>query len=181
MRLRSIGVFLLALVLTSFSNGWAQERFGGLAGTVMDSSSAPVPGATVTIINKQNGASRVTVTNGEGQYRVPDLEPGRYDVNIELSGFQKAEANDVLVLLGKTFDFSPKLQVGALTEVVNVTAESNRQIDLSSVTIAHNVTAEELDRIPKTRSFQGIALTSPGVNQGQIEGGFQVNGASGAE
>jgi hypothetical protein len=87
----------------------------------------------------------------------------------------------VLVLLGKTFDFSPKLQVGALTEVVNVTAESSRQIDLSSVTIAHNVTSEEFDRIPKTRSFQGIALTSPGVNQGQIEGGFQVNGASGAE
>ena len=49
------------------------------------------------------------------------------------------------------------------------------------MTIAHNVTAEEFDRMPKTRSFQGIALTSPGVNQGQIEGGFQVNGASGAE
>jgi protocatechuate 3,4-dioxygenase beta subunit len=84
MRLRSIGVFLLALVLTSFSNGWAQERFGGLAGTVMDSSSAPVPGATVTIINKQTNATRVTVTNGEGVYRVPDLEPGRYDVTVEL-------------------------------------------------------------------------------------------------
>ena len=59
--------------------------------------------------------------------------------------------------------------------------DAEKQIDLRSTTIAHNVTAEEFDRMPKARSFQGIALTSPGVNQGDIEGGFQVNGASGAE
>ena len=49
------------------------------------------------------------------------------------------------------------------------------------MTIAHNVTAEEIDRMPKARSFQDIALTAPSVNTGEIEGGFQVNGASGAE
>jgi len=44
-----------------------------------------------------------------------------------------------------------------------------------------SVSAEEFDRLPKTRSFQSIALTSPSVNAGEIEGGFQVNGASGSE
>jgi outer membrane receptor protein involved in Fe transport len=43
------------------------------------------------------------------------------------------------------------------------------------------VSAEEFDRLPKGRSFQSIALTAPSVNQGEIEGGLQVNGASGAE
>ena len=43
------------------------------------------------------------------------------------------------------------------------------------------MTAEEFDRLPKTRSFQSIALTAPSVNAGELEGGFQVNGASGAE
>ena len=52
---------------------------------------------------------------------------------------------------------------------------------MSSTTVTHNVTAEEFDRMPKARSFQGIALTAPSVNSGDIEGGFQVNGASGAE
>ena len=73
------------------------------------------------------------------------------------------------------------LKVGGVNEVVTVTADAEKQIDLRSTTIAHNVTAEEFDRMPKARSFQGIALTSPGVNQGEVEGGFQVNGASGAE
>ena len=58
---------------------------------------------------------------------------------------------------------------------------SHRSIDLTSTTIAHNVTAEELARLPKTRTFQDVALVAPSVNQGQIEGGLQVNGASGAE
>ncbi len=47
--------------------------------------------------------------------------------------------------------------------------------------IAHNVTAEEIDRMPKGRSFQSVAITAPSVNQGEIEGGLQVNGASGSE
>jgi hypothetical protein len=47
--------------------------------------------------------------------------------------------------------------------------------------VGHNVTAEEFDRMPKTRSFQSIAFTSPSVSQGDVEGGIQVNGASGAE
>ena len=73
------------------------------------------------------------------------------------------------------------MKVGGVTEVVTVTGDTETQIDLRSTTVAHNVTAEEFDRMPKARSFQSIALTSPGVNQGDIEGGFQVNGASGAE
>ena len=68
-----------------------------------------------------------------------------------------------------------------LTEVVSVTGEASRQLDLTSVTLSHNVTAEEFDRLPKSRSFQSIAMAAPGVNSGEIEGGFQVNGASSAE
>ena len=54
-------------------------------------------------------------------------------------------------------------------------------VDTRSTIIAHNVTAEEIDRMPKGRSFQSVAMTAPSVNSGDIEGGFQVNGASGSE
>ena len=67
----------------------------------------------------------------------------------------------MLVLLGRTIDFPATLKVGDVTEAVNVTAEAEKQIDLSSTTMAHNVTAEEFDRLPKARSFQCIALTAP--------------------
>jgi hypothetical protein len=180
MRLRSIGILLLGLILASFTAANAQERFGGLTGVITDPSGAAVPGATVTATNKTSGKVRTSVTTADGSYRILDLDPGRYVVIAELSGFQKAEDDNVLILLGRNIEFSPKLQVGAVTEVVNVTG-ATPQIDPKSTTVAHNVTAEEFDRLPKGRSFQSLALTAPSVNQGEIEGGFQVNGASGAE
>src|SRR5262249_35088965 len=179
MRFRHLGV--LALLLAMAVPVVAQERFGGLAGTVTDSSKLPVPGATVTATNKETGATRTVVTGGDGTYNLPEIRPGRYTVAIELQGFQKVTADDVLVLLGKTFNVSAELKPGQVSEVVNVTGDAEKQVDLKNVTLAHNVTSEEIDRLPKTRSFQGIALTAPGVNTGTVEGGFQVNGASGAE
>jgi hypothetical protein len=180
MRLRSIGVLLLGLIFVSFTPAIGQERFGGLVGVVTDASNAPVPGATITAKNKTSAVVHTTVSTADGSYRILDLEPGRYVVIAELSGFQKAEDDNVLILLGRNIDFSPKLQIGAVTEIVNVTG-ATPQIDPKSTTVAHNVTAEEFDRLPKARSFQNLALTAPSVNSGDIEGGFQVNGASGAE
>jgi hypothetical protein len=181
MVLRTIVALAASLLVATVHPAQAQERFGGLAGVVTDTTPAPVPGATITVTNNQTGATRVVVSGPDGSFRIPDLDPGRYTVVVELSGFQKVQADDVIVLLGRTVEFPAQLRVGAVTETVNVTAEASRQIDLTSVTTAHNVTQEEFDRMPKPRSFQGIALTAPSVNAGEVEGGFQVNGASGAE
>jgi hypothetical protein len=159
----------------------AQERFGGLSGTVSDAQKLAVPGATVTATNNETGAVRTATTSADGSYRIADLTPGRYTVTIELQGFQKVTVNDALVVLGKDFPINTELRPGALTEVVNVTGQIEKQIDLKDVTLAHNVTAEEFDQLPKARSFQAMAMTAPGVNSGDIEGGFQVHGASGAE
>ncbi|AMY08065.1 hypothetical protein LuPra_01253 [Luteitalea pratensis] len=158
----------------------AQERFGGLTGTVTDTSGAVLPGTTVTITNKGSGAVKSVVTSGDGVYNVPDLDPGRYAMVIELSGFAKSEIPDVAITLGKTIKIDTQLKVGDLTEVVQVSA-APQDIDVRSTLVAHNVREEEIDRMPKGRSFQSIALTAPSVNSGEIEGGFQVNGASGAE
>src|SRR5262245_27414354 len=174
------GLAALAFVLMACTLD-AQERFGSVAGTVTDTTNAAVPGATVTATNKETGATRVVVSGVDGTYRVPDLDPGRYSVSIELQGFQKVLIDDLIVLLGRTLTADARLQPGVLSEVVSVTADATKQLDLASVTLAHNVTAEEIDRLPKGRSFQSIALVAPGVNSGEIEGGFQVNGASSAE
>jgi hypothetical protein len=158
----------------------AQERFGGLTGVISDPSGAVLPGATISITSKTTNATRTVVTDDNGIYRVPDLDPGKYTLKVELSGFSRAEINDLDVLLGKTIKVDAALKVGSMSESVQVTAEKPA-IDLRSTLVAHNVTAEEIDRMPKGRSFQSIALTAPSVNSGEIEGGFQVNGASGAE
>src|SRR5215510_8592421 len=91
MRLRSIGVLLLGLILVSLTPATAQERFGGLEGVVKDSSAAPVPGATVTATNKTTATVRTVTSAADGSYKLLGLDPGRYSVVVELSGFQKAE------------------------------------------------------------------------------------------
>ena len=181
MRLRTLGVVLLGLLLTGVSTAWAQERFGGLTGAVTDQSQGALPGAVIAVTNTETGAMRTVVSEADGTFALRDLEPGRYNVTVELQGFQKLEAQNVLILLGRTSSFPAQLRLGQVSETVQVTADVVRQVDMQSTTIAHNVTAEEFNLMPKARSFQGVALTSPGVNQGDIEGGFQVNGASSAE
>ena len=109
----SVLVALLAVVATNAAT--AQERFGGLSGVLTDASQAPVPGATVTATNKQTGAIRTAVSGADGIYRIPDLEPGRYSVTVELPGFQKVQADDVLILLGRTADFPATLKVGGVS------------------------------------------------------------------
>ena len=176
-----ISALLVVMSVAITGLATAQERFGTLTGRVTDQQGAAVPGVTVTVTNPQTGEVRTFITDGNGQYIAADINPGRYIVAFELSGFSKVERADVSVLLGRTFELNAELRVGALTETVQVTGEVAPLVDTRSTLIAHNVSAEEFDRLPKGRSFQSIALTAPSVNQGEIEGGIQVNGASGAE
>jgi hypothetical protein len=175
----SVVLATVALVFTTAAA--AQERFGTLQGKVIDEQGQPVPGVTVTVTNAQSGAPRSFVTDANGQYLASDLNPGRYTVAFELTGFTKVERNDVSVVLGRTFQVDAQMRVGQITESVQVTGEATPLVDTRSTLIAHNVSAEEFDRLPKARSFQSVALTAPSVNQGEVEGGMQVNGASGAE
>ena len=146
-----------------------------------DQQGAAIPGVTVSVTSLTSGETRTFLTDINGQFLASDLNPGRYKVLFELAGFTRVERPDVSVALGRTFEVNTEMSVGGVTETVQVTAEASPLVDNRSTLIAHNVSAEEFDRLPKGRSFQSIALTAPSVNSGEVEGGFQVNGASGAE
>ncbi len=108
--LASAVALLVAMLATPVG---AQERFSGLTGTVSDASGAVLPGVTVAITNKQTGKVFTAVTDANGVYRVLDLEPGRYSVKFELSGFAAKEVPDVNLLLGKTLPSTPRSRSAA--------------------------------------------------------------------
>jgi len=172
-------VVLCVLLLTSIPV-WGQQSFGNLSGTVTDPTGAVVPGVAVTVTNAATHRVFNTRTGGDGTYRATDLDPGRYSVAFEKTGFSRYEVPDVIVLVGRTLKVEAALQVGSVTQTVQVT-EAPPLIDTGSTMVAHNVTSEEFALLPKPRGFQGIAIFSPSVNTGEIEGGYQINGASGAE
>ena len=176
-----MSALVLALALMITAHATAQERFGTLQGRVTDQQAASIPGVTVSVTSLASGETRTFVTDANGQFVAADLNPGRYKVLFELTGFTRVERPDVSVVLGRTFEVNTQMTVGGVTESVQVTADASPLVDNRSTLIAHNVSADEFDRLPKARSFQSIALTAPSVNSGEVEGGFQVNGASGAE
>jgi hypothetical protein len=180
---RFLRIFLssaLVLVLLAGIGLLAQERFSSATGTVTDTSKGVLPGVSVTVTNKESGRATKVVTGGDGRFFARDIEPGHYSLVFELKGFRKLEVSDVALLLGRTLTYDAVMQVGGLEQVVTV-ADAPSVIDLAATVVAHNVTEDEFDRMPKARSFQDVALTSPSVNSGKVEGGIQINGASGAE
>jgi len=171
---------LLLILLTSGSVATAQERFSEINGTAMDSSGGVLPNVKVTVTNRVTGRVTETTTTGSGAYQARNLEPGKYMVRFELKGFSTYEVPEVNLLLGKTLTVDAKMTVGNTEQTIQVT-DAAPLIDTTNTTMANNITADEFDRLPKARSFQSLALASTSTNSGEIEGGIQVNGASGAE
>jgi len=185
-----LAVLVTILSFLSLTSGslFGQETGGAIGGTLKDASGAVVVGARVTITNKSTGRIFAATTGSNGTYTVRQLEPGRYSVRFDMSGFAPVEVADAELLLGKTVKVDASLQVAPVEQAVTV-IETVPLVDLSSTTVGHNVTSEEFGGLPKARSFQGLFRASPSVTSGVdqfgnivgIEGGFQVNGASSAE
>lgn len=177
---RRLGAILLVIALFSLPV-LAQERVGQISGTARDASGAVLPNVNITLTNKETGRTYTTKSATDGVYFLRDLDPARYTLKFELQGFATREFADVLVLVGKNLTINVDLAVGGTQQTVEVTADAPL-IDTTSTAVGHNVTAEEFSRLPKTRSFQSMANAAPSVNVGDVvEGGIQINGASGSE
>ena len=86
---------LVAFILNPTSVLFGQERFGSINGVIKDSSGALVPGATITVTNKETNRSLTTESGNDGAYYARDLEPGRYSLRVEMAGFAKYEFPDI--------------------------------------------------------------------------------------
>src|SRR5262245_65118438 len=78
----------------------AQSATGSISGTVVDSSGAGVPGASVTIRSADTGATRTTTSGTSGNFTFPYLIPGNYSITTELSGFAPAKVANATVSVG---------------------------------------------------------------------------------
>src|ERR1041385_2861591 len=115
----------LVLILTA-SMADAQLSRGSLTGVVTDSTAAVIPNAKVTVTNPNNGATWQTVTNANGQYSIPNLQPGSYELTFEAPSFKKLVRSGVELSATEVLRIDATLEVGAVTDSVQITAESPR-------------------------------------------------------
>lgn len=175
--LRSILCAALLLALSSLPIA-AQSATATLSGTVVDQNGAVVPGATVTIINNATLLKRDSVTNGEGSFTVPLLQPGNYTVRAQHDGFRIAQIDNLILNVGDQKTSQIPLQTGDVSETVNVTGEAPL-IDTSPA-VGTVVDRQFVQNIPLNgRSFQSLLELTPGViiTPGGSSGAqFSVNG-----
>ncbi len=118
-------VALLCAIVGSSSPLLAQRSDRAtISGVVTDAQGSAVPGATVTVHNQETGVDTVRVTNEAGAYTTPPLVLGRYVVSVDLEGFKKAVSSEIVLEGGDAFRQDITLQVGAISETVEVKSAS---------------------------------------------------------
>src|SRR6266852_8627566 len=111
---------LLVTLLLSAGAVFPQIQTGRIAGTVYDPNKAVVPNATVTVTNRETKVSQKVLTKGTGDYVVPALNPGVYEIHVAASGFRTVVQNGVEMQVGKDLLLDFDLTLGETSSVIEV-------------------------------------------------------------
>ncbi len=185
MRNRSICLLHLVLVsvlLLCLGTGQpvlAQLGTATISGNVIDPTGAVVVGVSVTAVNSERGFVRNTVTNSLGQYNLPGLTPGRYDLALESAGFRRAQRLGLVLQVDQNLRLNVTMELGEVTETVEITAEAPL-IESQSATLGAVIDTQKILALPLNgRNFVQLAYLVPGVTTGTGAGGESGFSASG--
>jgi hypothetical protein len=139
----------------------AQGTGANVGGIVTDDTGGALPGVTVTITNKANGAVQVVVTGEQGNYRAVALQAAPYEIKAELSGFGTAR-RDVTLTVGADLTLDLKLGLAGVQESLTVTGESPL-VEVAKATPTSVITADQVQSLPVlSRNFLVLAQLLPG-------------------
>src|SRR6202158_5028081 len=156
---------LLCVFVLSAPEAYGQAVYGSISGTVTDPQGAGVVGARVVITDVTKGTSVETTTNESGNYTVLHLIPYTYKVHVEATGFKAYDVPSVLVQVDTSARVNAQLQVGAITQSIEVTGEVPQlKTDRADVSIDFN--SQAIEQLPlANRNFQSLLLSAPGTQQ----------------
>jgi outer membrane receptor protein involved in Fe transport len=160
--LRNLICSLLFLTFAIFAFGQAET--GNISGIVADPNGASLAGARITTINLGTGLTRTDVSTSNGSYVVTNLPPGRYQVNIEASGFAPFKQN-IEVTVGGRQTLDAKLAVAGASTTVEVTAEGGAQVNTQDQTLSQVVNTAQIASLPSlTRDPYDFVATAGNVS-----------------
>ena len=150
------------VMLMSAPPAWAQAT-STFSGRILDQGDAVLPGVTVTVTNANTGVVRTAVTNEEGLYFMPGLEPGVYTIATDLGGFAPSVRERVTLAINATITLDFKMGLAGVTESVTVTGDAPL-IEVTQSKVASSIDATELQNLPMiSRTVSGMLTLLPGA------------------
>jgi hypothetical protein len=159
--------FVVALLLPLLAAA-GQETRGNINGIVQDSGGV-IPGAAVKITNTATSQTQQLVTNSSGYFEAGLLNPGTYEVRVELEGYKTLPQSGISLAVGQTVNLTLKLDVGQVSEEVTVVAQS-ALLDATTVSSGHNFDRQMVEGLPMFSNMPiMLSRFTPGVAPAEAE------------
>ncbi len=169
-------LFLIVSALFGCLISFGQGTGASLNGSITDSNGGLIPQAKLTVQNLDTNVTRVITSNGSGQYTVTPLQPGRYSVTAEKSGFKREVRSGVVLTVGQSATLNISLAIGDTKEVVNV-ASTAELINATSAEISQVVGEKAMKALPLNgRDPSSLVLLAPGITNVLNTGGGTQQG-----
>lgn len=163
MRLMTVFFLSIGVVLGAATSVFGQVGAGQLTGIIRDQAGDVVSGATVHVVQTSTNVTRTSISEGGGAYVVPALPPGPYRVSVELAGFRPLTRDGIRIETGQTTRLDVELTVGALQELVTVTAETP-VLRSETASLGEVIGEKRISQLPLNgRAFVTLATLAPGV------------------
>lgn len=166
----------LSLLVLCLSGGYAQIGTSTITGRVVDASGAVVPNVAITILQKTTNFTFQAVTNDDGIYRVLSLQPGAYRITFEAGGFKKSVRDDIELRTGDTMAIDMTMQVGQVSESVEVSG-ATQLLETETSATGTVVSGDVLYDMPLYQRFVNSTLN---LVPGMQTGGYAYGGDLGA-
>ncbi len=168
----------LPLLLMLSAAQFLAAQTATLSGTIVDASGGGVPDAQIKVQNTGTAAVRTASTDQSGFYSVPNLLVGTYNISVDHTGFQSLTFTKVTLTVAQNLTLNGTLQVGSVSQTVDVAGSAVPTVDLEDAQISNLVDQRRITELPLiTRDPYSLVLLSAGVEQTSSSlGGFSVNG-----
>src|SRR5690349_15693347 len=174
--IRTLKIALLSLCVAGLAS--AQNVSSSVLTTIIDPSGAPIPGAECTLTNQATGVAAAVKADGQGGCVFNIVQGGTYSLGVKVTGFKNAQLKDIVVSAGEVRTLGQlKLEVGAITDSVQVTAEISN-IQLATGEKSGLITSNQMQNLAvKGRDMFAFLATIPGV----VDNGSQARETGGPD
>ena len=167
MFLKAQAAFLFAVIFAIPAWSQSEAVSANLSGIVQDPNGATVPGAKVTLANANVNFSREIMTGDNGLYTFSLIPPGNYQLKIEKAGFNTFLQSNILLAVGQTSTLNAQLQVGNVSQTVEITAQAP-VLNTGSADLGSEVSSKQVVELPlNIRNVYGLVGLDSAVNNSQ--------------